>query len=424
MSNTKIAFFVELYNSRSKIRMANLDLGNPGVGGTQYLFLLTVKYLNKKKEGVKAVLLTDGTINFFDEDIVSEPDIYTVKDAIKYCETHEIETLVVNANWLDRVGEEELITNINIIVWAHNTLNWKRQCVANETPSVKKVVCVSEKQLNNMKDTPCSQKCIFINNVISLEFYEKAQNSDYTEKKVAYVGSLMPQKGVHNLLEIWRHVEKVEPTAELYIFGGSNVWNTSNSIGAMGITDLYYERIIKRKLRRLSHPENIHFMGAKGWDEIGPFISSFRVAVVNPSHYMRDETFCMSAIELSAHGIPIVSRKRGDGLETTIINNKTGFLRGSNKKIADAITELLSNESLTKEFGKAARSHAYNFTIEKEIEKWEELARCSTDTSRNHALRVISKDAVLLEFDFLLKLIFTISSGKWMDILAKKIKNL
>ncbi len=43
----QIAFFIELQNSKKNIKGVNLDVGNPGVGGTQYLFLLTIKELNK-----------------------------------------------------------------------------------------------------------------------------------------------------------------------------------------------------------------------------------------------------------------------------------------------------------------------------------------------------------------------------------------
>ena len=42
----KIAFFIELKNNQATIEGADLNIGNPGVGGTQYLFLLTVKVLN------------------------------------------------------------------------------------------------------------------------------------------------------------------------------------------------------------------------------------------------------------------------------------------------------------------------------------------------------------------------------------------
>ena len=78
-------------------------------------------------------------------------------------------------------------------------------------------------------------------------------------------------------------------------------------------------------------------MGAKGWEYIDKFVSTFRLGIVNPSHYMRDETFCLSAVEMAAHGLPVISRQRHDGLQTTIIHGKTGYLEKNNKDIAERI---------------------------------------------------------------------------------------
>ena len=43
---TKIAFYIGLKNNSINLEHADISKGNPGVGGTQYLFLLTVKQLN------------------------------------------------------------------------------------------------------------------------------------------------------------------------------------------------------------------------------------------------------------------------------------------------------------------------------------------------------------------------------------------
>ena len=79
----------------------------------------------------------------------------------------------------------------------------------------------------------------------------------------AYIGSIMPQKGVHNLLEIWKYVEANEPEAQLYIYGGANVWNASARLGSNGAADIYYDRVIQRRMKRLKHPENIHLWGQR-----------------------------------------------------------------------------------------------------------------------------------------------------------------
>lgn len=49
----EIAFYIGLKNVKKSIEDADLNIGNPGVGGTQYLFLLTVKKYNEKYNETK-----------------------------------------------------------------------------------------------------------------------------------------------------------------------------------------------------------------------------------------------------------------------------------------------------------------------------------------------------------------------------------
>ncbi len=418
---TQLAFFIQLNNYREKLEGVELDIGNPGVGGTPYLFLLTIKSINQLTKKNYAMLLTDA--HFTDLRLGADIGYATdLEQAIKYCETNGIENLVINANVADRVSREVFDTQVTISLWAHNTLNAKRQKVAAETASIKHVVCVSKSQYENMVDTPCYHKCTYINNIIPKAFYENAALSDYSEEKVVYIGSLMPQKGAHNLIEIWRLVEKECPHAQLFIFGGANVWNINAELGSSGVADLYYDRILKKHLRKIHRPENIHFMGARGWDFIDSFISTFRLGIVNPSYYMRDETFCLSAIEMAAHGLPIISRQRHDGLATTVIQDKTGYLEKGNRAIAKRIISIISDLELSRDMGTAGRIHASNFINENIVGKWCEILedRIVTETKRKGAF--ISSDAIWLKHDFLLKIAYLIETGKAFDLLLGRLK--
>lgn len=417
----KIAFYIELKNNQTTIEGANLSLGNPGIGGTQYLFLLTVKELNHAYENNYSILLTNTYLENVDSSLCNDY-AETEEDAIKYCESHNIDTLVFNANVADRVDRRIFNTSIGIILWAHNTLNAKRQRIASEFESIKWIVCVSESQYENMSDSPCFGKCTFINNVIPAHFYDDAKLTNYSEEKAVYVGSLMPQKGVHNLLEIWQYVEKRLPHAQLYIFGGANVWNSNAVLENNRVADKYYDRIIQKRLIKLNHPENIHFLGAKGWDFIDSYISTFRVGIVNPSHYMRDETFCLSAIEMAAHGLPVVSRQRDDGLKTTVISGNTGYLEKNDKRIAERIIQIISSKEISQQLGRTGREYTKQFIVDKTIDKWHELVErpCAKNYQRKRAF--CSKDANMLRWDFILKLGYLIESGKIVDLIKKIFK--
>lgn len=417
----KIAFYIDLKRIQVTLEGADLDKGNPGVGGTEYLFLLAVKALNKLHEEDYSILLTNIHFKNADPDLMTDyvPD---EQGAVHYCESHAIQNLVFTAVVVGRANPKVFDTSVDILLWSHNVLNSNRQRFAAETRSIKWVVCVSESQYNNMADTPCFYKCTFINNFISDHFYEHARVSDYSEQKAVYVGSLYPHKGAHNLLEIWKHVEKRLPHAQLYIIGGANVWYADAVLGSAGLADPYYERVLQKRLDRLSHPKNIHFMGAEGWGHIDSFISTFRLGIVNPSHYARDETFCLSAIELATHGLPIVSRQRNDGLATTVLSGKTGFLEKTDKAIANKIVSILSNPKMSGDLGMAGRAYAQSFTANNVVSKWCELTESSRKNGQNNRIASLSRDSLLLRRDSLLRRGYQIESGWVVDYYKKKLR--
>lgn len=418
----KIAFYIELYKYSSVLNNFNLDDGNPGIGGTQYLFLLTVKYLNKLNGSDYAVLLTDGDIKIND----SEIPIFVVKsarDAVYFCEKESIKKLVFNANVASQQPNDLFNSNsISFILWAHNTLNYRGQQVASIKNSIKRIVCVSYNQMINMEDSPCFHKCVYINNVITENFYERSFLTDYTKNAVVYIGALFPQKGVHNLLDIWKLVEERVSNAELYIIGGAKIWNTDVFSEGYGGADSFYGRIIKSRINKLSKPSNVHFLGALDWNRINEIIKTFKIGIVNPSYYYRDETFCMSALELECHGIPVISRQRHDGLNATILNGETGFLEKSNLEIANAVIRILNNSKLNRKLGANARNFASSFFIDQEVLKWTNILELSTQKKTRRKYRFISKDSILLFHDFILKLIYLVRSKKIFYVLRKSIK--
>lgn len=415
MEKCRIAFYTKLKNIKNNIVSADFEQGNPGIGGTQYIYLLTVKYLNKMYGEGYSVILTDDEITLSDVEIKCH---YT-DNPIDYCEKKGIIMLVFNAYDKLSINFSKLKTDVKIILWAHNTLNNRLQKIAARSESVYRVVCVSESQYNNMIDTECFPKCTYINNIISQTFYENAKTTNYNKKAAVYVGSIVPNKGIHNLIDIWKYVE--EKDIHLYVIGGANMYNPDIELGELGIADVYYEKLIKRKLHKIEYKENIHFLGAMGWDCIKEVISECRVGIVNPSYYLRDETFCISAVELQAHGLPVVSRKRNDGLETTINNGKSGYLKKNNKEIAKGISYILNNPEEASKMGEFAINKAKTFIGFTEVKKWNYLVENIQTVQCKK--KYISKDSILVLYDRCRLVLHTIYVGKFFKAIKKRIFN-
>ena len=89
----EIAFYIGLKNVKKSIENADLNIGNPGVGGTQYLFLLTVKKYNEKYNGKRAILLSDSELSLKD-DAVPYAIVNNEVAAIEYCEKQNVKVLM------------------------------------------------------------------------------------------------------------------------------------------------------------------------------------------------------------------------------------------------------------------------------------------------------------------------------------------
>lgn len=400
----KVGFYFKYGENGKKIDLNEINKGNPGIGGTQYLFLLIVKYLNIYYGNGFATLFTDSNFKASNEDI---PISYasSLDEGIEKCKKDKVDIMVINCNDVNKDNEKVFKnTNINIIVWAHNTVPFLAQKIINKYDSIKKIVCVSKSQMMNMVDSKCFRKCTYINNTVTKEFIEKSKRSDYSMNKVIYVGSLYPQKGVQNLLDIWNIVLRDVPDAKLIIIGSAKVWNKNIEVGELGVAPPAFERILIKKLKKLSNSDSVEFLGTKNWCEINEYIKDAKVGVVNPSTFYRDETFCMSAIEMNAHGIPVISRYRNDGLSSTIINGENGYLEKGDKKIASGICKLLLDKDLCKEMGRKSIENVKRFYVDDIIHDWK---KCFDDLCNNNTLvngsKIFPKDTILLKIDKLHK---------------------
>ena len=74
--------------------------------------------------------------------------------------------------------------------------------------------------------------------------------------------------------------------------------------------------------------------------------------------------------------------------------------------------------------GKNARDNAKKFIIDNEILKWDKLVKDDNEIVRNKFCFKISKDSLILFHDFILKCIFVLSTGKFLNIIRKRLLKL
>jgi glycosyltransferase involved in cell wall biosynthesis len=189
-------------------------------------------------------------------------------------------------------------------------------------------------------------------------------------KRVAFIGALSKAKGFHHLLAAWPLVLARVPDAILDVFGSAALHHPSAEMGSSGVMTPEFEAQYWRPLA------NVHFRGSLPRRELCRELRATRVAVVNPNLTGSTETFCLSAVEAQACGVPVVGAA-AQGLIETIADGRSGLLirHQSAQELADAIVRLLQDDALRWALSRGAVAHAGTFrSTEEEAKRWMTMA--------------------------------------------------
>jgi len=121
---------------------------------------------------------------------------------------------------------------------------------------------------------------------------------------------------------------------------------------------------------------NVRFRGSLPRQELCRELQATRVAVVNPNLTGSTETFCLSAVESQACGVPVVGAA-AQGLLETVADGRSGLLirDQSPQHLADAIVRVLEDDALRESLSRGAAAHAATFrSADVEAERWMAMA--------------------------------------------------
>lgn len=350
----------------NEVDMRNPLKGNPGIGGSEYLFLLLMQYLSlKSKYDVICYHFSDNILS----DAITDNHVKTVFDALEASERDDVDYLIYQINWGEQFYIELAKTNVNAIAWAHCYIDKKELKLMSETKNVVRVVCVGKEQYDTYIDHPIINKMTYIYNMVPME------NNEYrviNENIVTFVGSLVKGKGFHILAKAWPKIKRKIPDAKLYVIGTGKLYDRTCKLGKYGIAEESYENSF---MKYLSDTEgnirkDVFFLGILGSDKTSIFKKT-KVGVINPS--AKTETFGLSAVEMSAYGIPIATKGKY-GLYDTVINEKTGLLHHFESDFANNIIRLLRDDELNMRLGIEGKKFVNNsFNPEIIVSDWEHL---------------------------------------------------
>lgn len=363
----------------SNIDFSNVEKGNPGVGGTVFEEILLTNSLAMKK-GIEIVLYVSSLQNKYNKKLLLK-EVNDRYDIPSFAKSDGVDILLFctgkNSKWYEEIEK----SSIKSIAWAHGFLNYYELKDIRKNPYVKRVVFVGRNMYSSYIADDIIKKSTYIYNMYC---------SDYcpirTEYKhdVCYLGALNRYKGFHVLAKAWPIVLEKVPDAKLYVIGRGDLYNRNSSLGKFGIAEKKYEASFIKYLtdKKGMILPSVKFLGNLG-EEKKQIISKMSVGVVNPTAIT--ETFCISAIEINACGVPVCT-KGEFGLLDTVIDKKNGLFSKNYLELANNIIKLLKNSSLNGNMQKMALSNAKRFTPLKLIPDWIKLF---DDVNQNRNVQMI-----------------------------------
>ncbi len=219
-----------------------------------------------------------------------------------------------------------------------------------------KVICCSEymeKEINTLFDVDNDRISIIPNGVDPTLFADLPENPRFNispnDKVVFFIGRLVPEKGVWQLIDSFPLVIDKVPEAQLYI-------------GGKGPQKLDLKELAKE----LGIAERVHFTGFIRKHDRNYVYNQAKVAVF-PSFY---EPFGIVALEAMATNTPVIVGNVG-GLAEIVDDRVTGVKidAGNKKDLANAIIEILTDD----EFALYLRNNASK--VVENVYSWEAIAQ-------------------------------------------------
>jgi glycosyltransferase involved in cell wall biosynthesis len=299
-------------------------------------------------------------------------------------EAHELATrlncthFVFNANQ-QRIGERELVSTTGkgtpLYLWCQNTPDHEYLYAAYRNPLVAGIICVSNDQALRLAPNPAFAKAYVIPNCVDTDFWMPTHRS-FEPNDILYVGALLPTKGFHLLSEVWPLIRNTCPDAQLTVVGSSQLYDSRSQLGAEGITEAGYERIVLAPLggsRSSAERLGVRFRGAIDKEALRSAMEQAVCVVVNPNYYTSFETFCVSAAEAAASGKPVVGAAKGALIEV-VGQNVGGLLVRDSRALRDAIVTLLSNAALAGRIAEDGRQRIVErYSIPIIQKRWDQL---------------------------------------------------
>ena len=225
--------------------------------------------------------------------------------------------------------------------------------VVKSCKSLDYLVIASKKLSETYKEIMSKEKCQIINIPLQIDYLPE-NISLLNTKNITYIGRLSAEKGVMDLIDVFKQVHILDNEFKLNIVGDGTL----------------RENIIA-KIKEYKLEDNINLHGFLKKNELEKILLNTSIGI-NTSY---TESFGLAIIETFSYGIPCIAFSSAEGATEIIDEGKNGFIiyERNIAEMANKIVELVTDKEKLKVFGKEARTKSLKFKSEEIKNKWSML---------------------------------------------------
>lgn len=275
-----------------------------------------------------------------------------MKNAVKNIESDiTISTIAPHNKLLSKYGKSKIK-----IATEHNYKDVNKAYinkVVNSCKNINYLVIASKELAKKYNEQFKNRTCKVINIPLSLDTIpEKCANLD--NKNITYIGRLSKEKGVLDLIEVFKLVHEKDKDFILNVVGDGNKKDEINE-----------------KIKQYNLENNVIMHGFKTKEEIEKILLNTSIGI-NTSY---TESFGLAVLETFSYGVPCVAFSSAEGLREVLDNGVDGYLIENRdfEKMANSIIELAADKEKLNEFAKNAREKSLKYEQKNIKKKWLEL---------------------------------------------------
>lgn len=180
--------------------------------------------------------------------------------------------------------------------------------------------------------------------------------------RILYVGRVDPEKSIGKVLEAFKLIVDKVPETELVIVGDGTAKSS-----------------LERRAQSLKIAERVRFLGKILMPELAEIYRAGDVFATAS----KTETQGIVLIEAAATGLPLVAVDAG-AVKEICVNNKNGILCHPDDvlALARALTKILSDSTIRKEYGKQSLEIAKKHDLNRTLSRFEEIYKAAIEAKR------------------------------------------